>query len=121
MNCLFGKIFLDSPRNNPSIKENNIFANENLHLYVSRLNIFNFDSKTYFFNPNTLILSVILGYIDNLEHLKAKHNINKESDVEIVESLYSLIKLRSVAGVVRIYSWGGIYTYIFFGGGRGRG
>jgi len=89
MNILFGKCNWNAALSE-RIQEARSFNNGILELYVERIHSFDFDSKNIFYNDKTKILCAIIGYISNLQEVRAKNSLTSEHDIEIIEKLYSL-------------------------------
>lgn len=78
-------------------QQNHRFSNGILNLHATRIHNFNFDEKSFFYNDKTRVLSCVIGYMSNLEEIRSKFSIKDESDVEIIEKLYSFKKLKFIS------------------------
>ena len=90
MNCLFGKFFWANTKNSRLEQEFNQFKNGLLDLNVERISSFDFDTTPYFYNKDTKILCVVVGYINNLDEIRIKYKIRNKNDNEVIERLFSL-------------------------------
>lgn len=90
MNRLFGKFFWASTKNSRLEQEFNQFKNGLLDLNVERISSFDFDTTPYFYNKDTKILCVVVGYINNLDEIRIKYKIRNKNDNEVIERLFSL-------------------------------
>ena len=84
-------------------------------LFMERIHNFCTADKTYFYDKEKSVICSVLGYISNLEKLKAEYGITCEDDVDIVEKLYSLKNTEFVKELE------GIFSVVIFDSKIGRG
>jgi hypothetical protein len=90
MTHLFVKIDFNSELNVKFQLNKNKFIDGKVNLYVERTHNSIYDEKALFYNKYTNVLCLVLGYISNIEEMRAKYSISHTNDVEFVEELYSL-------------------------------
>lgn len=76
-------------RNGALLAGQHEFSHLHLELAVERTGVFTFDDAGYFYNPQTRVLTAIMGYIANIPDVRDRHHIDRQRDVEVVEWLYS--------------------------------
>lgn len=102
MNLLFGKVRWNEDTHLEAMQDN-VFNSGFLDLYVERDSVFKHDSRPYFYDDNTGVLSAVLGYISNIEEIKARYSLSNETDVEVVERLYALEGIKFVSQLDGIF------------------
>jgi len=90
MNCLFGKFFWTNTKSPKPGQGTYQFKNGLIDLNIERIGSFDFDTTSYFYNKDTKILSVVVGYINNLDEIKIKYKIKNKNDNEVIERLFYL-------------------------------
>ena len=115
MNCLFVKVDWNGTLNSQAMLETCRFNNGIIDLRIERISNFLFDNIGFFYNEKSKVVTAMVGYISNLEQVKSTYGINHKDDVEIVERLYSLVKLEFISEL------DGIYSIAIFDFDRGKG
>jgi len=96
VNSLFGKVNWSEDGRLRS-EQNSRFCSGILDLTVERHNKLIYDNMSYLYNEKTGVLCSLLGYFNNIAEIRSKYSIDENTDVKIVEKLYSLTKLEFIS------------------------
>jgi len=113
MNILFGKISWNHSGNNEiHIDFCDKYKMDNISLCVGRTKVFSQGTKTIFCSDKTQNVCALVGYVHNIQDIKVKHNIDGETDVEIIETLYQRKRLNLASEL------DGVFTVFIFDAGK---
>jgi len=83
---------------NPKLSvTDNRFVSDVFKISVERKSTLLYDGKSIFYNEETRVFCTMLGYINNISEIRSAYPVDEMSDVEIIEYLYSLMKLELIS------------------------
>ena len=112
MTRVFGIIKYHRKKKESTIQAN-CFDNGVLYLKVERMHNFTFDKTPFFYNFNTDVLCMVLGYITNIQEIKEKYDILHANDNEVIEHIYTLYNFKILSEI------DGIFLILIFDGKNG--
>ncbi len=107
MNLLFGRIQYDHTERDVVIKDDT-FDNSILTLRAVRIALSRQPFENLHYNHKNKVLCALIGYISNIDDLKAKYSLKKSLDTEILAELYEKAGtgfFPDIDGVFTIFIW----------------